>query len=190
LILDLLDALVTHVDARDPFNTCLIVCGDFNLDVSGKELKDIVSSKGFQIHPGKQQRKRHVDFALVRGSLVNVLYCEPRDPDLTHHQESKAVSPTTELLPSIKGTANIKQENGHFPGKTQDHDETEESPKSSTSDNGDFHEHGLQTLLHCLLVDFSSIAPQQPASFDHTFFHLVVEVNCVNNVGAFLNVDY
>lgn len=179
LIVDLLDALVTHVDSHDPLNTCLIVCGDFNLDITGKRLKETVSSKGFEIYPQKQERKRFVDFALVRGSRVNVLSCEAKDPEyaVLHHRESKSISQKKEHLPSIKDedTVNTKHEDDSRPGKTPEHAESEES--GTRRDNADLRQDGLQAFIYCLLVDNSSDDPK----FDHTFFHLVLEVNCVNN---------
>ena len=88
----LLQDLVVYVDSEMP-TTSLLICGDFNFVVSRPGLTSYFRHKECEIFPKRPDRKRNIDFVLVRGKNINVLKCEqyhPSRPLLNQRWGSKA----------------------------------------------------------------------------------------------------
>jgi hypothetical protein len=138
-------------------------------------VKNVVRSKGFEIHPQKQERNRPLDFALVRENRVNVLSCESQAPSTS----------LTKLEVKDEATAGIKEENERCqmeaPARAVKDGTTDGNEVYADSTN--LHGNGFQRHTHnCSYVVDSPLdceEKQAKAKFDHAFFHLVVEVNCV-----------
>jgi hypothetical protein len=159
----------------------LIVCGDFNLDVSGNELKDKVRSKGFEIHPREQERDPRVDFALVREHRVNVLSCEPQNPSASltkqrHYGDVKGIAQKNIDLSCVKDEVigDINQEKASVCIKAESIEEACEGECATLPQIG-----LLNSFQLLNVVDSPLNSNGVQANFDHDFFHLVVAVNCV-----------
>lgn len=63
-----------------PPKTSLFICGDFNFNLTRPGFMETLSSREFEIFPKQQDRKRPIDFVLVRGRHVNIQSCEQSHP--------------------------------------------------------------------------------------------------------------
>ena len=69
--------------------TSLFFCGDFNFDITRHGFMNTLPSKEFDIFPKRQDRKRPIDFVLVRGMHVNVNTCAQRHPSKPSSDEQE-----------------------------------------------------------------------------------------------------
>lgn len=96
-LVDLLDELILYLNSEAHSQTALFVCGDFNFVVSREAFRKTVHAKGFEIHLGKQERGKCIDFVLIRGVNVNVTSLEPKSP--SDSTEASELLPTKGEVP-------------------------------------------------------------------------------------------
>jgi len=71
---------VAYVTFEMSPKTSLFFCGDFNFDITRHVCMNTLPSAEFDMFPKRQDRKRPIDFVLVRGRHVNVNTCVQRHP--------------------------------------------------------------------------------------------------------------
>lgn len=113
-LLGFLNDLVAYVRVEMSPKTSLFVCGDFNFDITRLEFMKTLPSKDFDIRPKQQDRKRPIDFALVRGTHVNVKTCFQRHPskppgDEPEHPQASLKAGKAENS-AVNGSVVVKKE--------------------------------------------------------------------------------
>jgi hypothetical protein len=117
-MLEFLEDLIAYIDSKMPVKTSLLICGDFNFVVSRPGLTKYFNDNECEIWPKQQDRKRAIDFALVRGREINVLTCVsyhpslplPKQLDIVEHAAQPDSSLIVEDESHLNSLLQVKQE--------------------------------------------------------------------------------